>query len=759
MSNFLRPLLRTLLAAGLVLTAGTAHAQITRIGPTFPTISSPVRGSAVAYDPVNKVYLTVASNGTVFGRFVTEDGAALGSSHFAIQASGIFGHFPGVAYSPHADGGAGAFLVVWHESDLVNWRTSIHARLVSFTRGGAFGNDVQVAAAASFPEASVKVDYSPAAGKFLVVWGTDAGVPNVNGVIVSNTVAPGAIIPIGASGDGELKPGVACHATSPECLVSYSGWGSIGAFARSILVNMSTESAVEGTRATLQATAGTYQTDAVYNSGTGEYLVLWYEDPAQAIFGRRVSAGSGTEAGSVIPISSYYAAKDSVDAAYNPASGRVFLIAMGKGTYENGGVDINGSGTPGSPVEITVTGNKAPGNYYPTVGAHASRPEWLTATSVAQAALYAQRVASGSTGGGSAPPPPSAPAICSTTFSKSSESFGPLGGGGAFTLTTGDSCAWTAGTNAGWLTLASSSISGTGSKTLSYSVAANTSKESRTAILYSGNRSLTVTQAGRGTRTSDFNSDGLNDLVWQNRMTGELSVWRMKGINIVSGDYLSPGNVGDSNWKIVGTFDANLDGQTDLLFQHDAGYVAIWRMSGDTRVEAVMLGSSVVSEPRWRIVATGDMDRDGFGDIIWQHADGRVAVWYMYGDGYQIREGVEIAAVSDSRWRVAGIEDMNRDGKLDILWRHSASGDMTIWHMDDRRYLSSSSISLSVSNMQWEIAALGDFSGDGKADLIWRNNVTGELAAWFMDGNIFLNGWSLNPGRVADTNWRITGPR
>jgi len=334
-----------------------------------------------------------------------------------------------------------------------------------------------------------------------------------------------------------------------------------------------------------------------------------------------------------------------------------------------------------------------------------------------------------------------------------------VGGVGGVTLTTGAGCTWTAGSNAGWLTLGSSSISGTGSKTLSYSVAVNQSKDARTGIIYSGNRSVTVTQAGRTWRKTDFSGDGLNDLIWQNRSTGELAIWRMSSVNMISNDYLSPSNVGDTNWKIMGTLDANLDGQTDLLFQHDAGYVAIWRMSGETRVQGEMLSSSVVSDPQWRIAGTGDMDRDGFNDIIWQHADGRVAVWYMWADGLQVREKTVIAAVSDSSWRVTGIEDLNRDGKLDILWRHASRGELYIWHMDDKQYLGSATIDLVVGNMEWQVVSIADFSGDGKPDFIWRNSHTGELQAWFMDGARFINHWSLNPGRVADTNWYIVGPR
>jgi hypothetical protein len=34
----------------------------------------------------------------------------------------------------------------------------------------------------------------------------------------------------------------------------------------------------------------------------------------------------------------------------------------------------------------------------------------------------------------------------------------------------------------------------------------------------------------------------------------------------------------------------------------------------------------------------------------------------------------------------------------------------------------------------WVIAETGDFNGDGKADILWRNATTGDVAIWFMNG-------------------------
>jgi hypothetical protein len=150
------------------------------------------------------------------------------------------------------------------------------------------------------------------------------------------------------------------------------------------------------------------------------------------------------------------------------------------------------------------------------------------------------------------------------------------------------------------------------------------------------------------------------------------------------------------------------------------------------------------------------MDRDGFDDILWQHADGRVAAWYM--DAIEVREVALIATVSDDRWRVAATDDFNGDGKVDILWRHTTWGQFLVWNMDDRNYLSSG-MHLIMASSQWQVSGVGDFDRDGETDLIWWNSVTGELAAWLLKNQEVASSLTLNPGRIEDTNWRIAGPR
>src|SRR3954471_17923181 len=116
-------------------TATKAFAQASALGASFPIYAATARGSAVAYDSRNNVYLVVSAYGTVNARFVSADGVGMGNCVSAgtsfVLGGASFGHFPRVAYSPDANGGLGGFVVTWHEADSYAGGNAIHARAVS----------------------------------------------------------------------------------------------------------------------------------------------------------------------------------------------------------------------------------------------------------------------------------------------------------------------------------------------------------------------------------------------------------------------------------------------------------------------------------------------------------------------------------------------------------------------------------------------------------------------------------------------------
>ncbi len=63
--------------------------------------------------------------------------------------------------------------------------------------------------------------------------------------------------------------------------------------------------------------------------------------------------------------------------------------------------------------------------------------------------------------------------------------------------------------------------------------------------------------------------------------------------------------------------------------------------------------------------------------------------------------------------------DFNGDGKDDILWRNSVTGDVYIWLMNGNSIIGAAS--LGSVDLSWKIVGIGDFNGGGKRDIVWYN--------------------------------------
>jgi hypothetical protein len=114
---------------------------------------------------------------------------------------------------------------------------------------------------------------------------------------------------------------------------------------------------------------------------------------------------------------------------------------------------------------------------------------------------------------------------------------------------------------------------------------------------------------------------------------------------------------------------------------------------------------------------------------------------------------------------VDGVGDLNGDGKDDIVWRKTGAGvdkgAVFLWTMDGTGI--SNARYLDPISEDWQVQGLGDFNGDGKTDVLWRNMTSasadaGKLYVWIMDGPNVVAGTGYTASQ-ADLGWRVDSPR
>ena len=96
--------------------------------------------------------------------------------------------------------------------------------------------------------------------------------------------------------------------------------------------------------------------------------------------------------------------------------------------------------------------------------------------------------------------------------------------------------------------------------------------------------------------------------------------------------------------------------------------------------------------------------------------------------------------------------DFDGDGKADVLWRNEASGQHRLWLMNGKRIAADGSIDRESDRFWLEQGAV-DFTGDGKADILWRHALSGENRLWVMNTFAVTRRVSLPP--LPDTDWRV----
>lgn len=335
-----------------------------------------------------------------------------------------------------------------------------------------------------------------------------------------------------------------------------------------------------------------------------------------------------------------------------------------------------------------------------------------------------------------------------TTISTTPLSF--LKGATSSAINVTATCGWTATTGTPWITL--TQPSGVGNGAISFDVAANPGTALRTGSITLGAQTVNITQYGNHIR-SDFNGDGLADLLWRNSSTGANRIWTMNG-SVQLGTL--PVELVAVGWTLAGAGDFNADGMQDIVWRNNAtGQNSVWFMNQNVRTSYALLPSAAGAD--WRIVSVNDWDGDGDPDMIWRNvATGQNSVWIMNGIS---RLSVTLLPTAAVEWLCVGSGDVTGDGRPDLFWRNQNTGANSIWRMNGAA-IAGVTLLVTVPDQNWQPGAIVDGIGDAAADMYWRFGTgTGTNSLWRLS---LPSGAFVSSGLTsadADLNWKMVGGR
>jgi hypothetical protein len=142
---------------------------------------------------------------------------------------------------------------------------------------------------------------------------------------------------------------------------------------------------------------------------------------------------------------------------------------------------------------------------------------------------------------------------------------------------------------------------------------------------------------------------------------------------------------------------------------------------------------------------------------LWRSNSGQVSDWLGTASGGWQNNDANAFGAAPTSWKVIGVGDFNGDNRDDILWRND-NGQLSNWlGQANGGFVANDVNALASVGLNWHIAQIGDFNGDNRDDILWRSD-SGGFSNWLGTATGRLNPNDAVALTNVPTSWHVQDP-